>query len=59
MAPLKNLETENQGLLFLKELKSVEFEQRFEIGKLGQDILKIVGMYKDFKILGYAIIDLN
>jgi hypothetical protein len=55
----KNVETKKQGLVYLKELKSVEFEERFETGKLGQDILKIVGMDKNFNILGYAIIDLN
>ena len=41
------------------ENQAVEFENRNEIGKSGQDILKVVGMDKDFEILGYAIIDLN
>ena len=54
-----NAQTENQAVELLKELGSVEFENRNEIGKSGQDILKIVGMDKDFEILGYAIVELN
>lgn len=52
-------DTENQAVELLKELGVVEFGKRIEIGKSGQDILKVVGMDKDFEILGYAIIDLN
>ncbi len=52
-------QTENQALELLKELGAVEFEKRNEIGKSNQDILKVVGMDKDFEVLGYAIIDLN
>ena len=52
-------DTENQAVGLLKELGALEFENRNEIGKSGQDILKVVGMDKDFEILGYAIIDLN
>ena len=54
-----NANTENQALELLKELGAVEFEYRNEIGKSGQDILKVVGMDKDFEVLGYAIVDLN
>ena len=54
-----NAQTENQAVELLKELGSVEFENRNEIGKSVQYIIKVVGMDKDFEILGYAIIDLN
>ena len=54
-----NAQRENQAVELLKELGAVEFENRNEIGKSGQDILKIVGMDKDFEILGYAIVELN
>lgn len=54
-----NAQTENQAVELLKELGAVEFEKRNEIGKSNQDILKVVGMDKDFEVLGYAIIDLN
>lgn len=58
-APILNAETKNQAVKLLEELGSVEFEYRNEIGKSGQDILKIVGMDSDFEILAYTIIDLN
>lgn len=58
-APVLNAQTENEAIELLKELGVVEFENRNEIGKSGQDILKIVGMDSDFEILGYAIIELN
>lgn len=58
-APILNAQTENEAIELLKELGSVEFETRNEIGKSGQDILKIVGMDSYFEILGYAIIELN
>jgi hypothetical protein len=54
-----NAQTENQAVELLKELGAVEFEKRNEIGKYGQDIIKVVGMDRDFEVLGYAIIDLN
>lgn len=57
-APVLNAQTQNQAVELLKVLGSTEFEYRNEVNKLGQDILKVVGMNNDFEILGYAIVEL-
>ena len=53
-----NVETVNKAIELLKEIGSVELEERHETDKFGNESIKVVGMDKDFEVLGYAIVEL-
>lgn len=54
-----NVETTNQAIELLKSIKCVELQERHKTDKFGNESIKIVGMDKDFNILGYAIVELD